>query len=125
MDLIRLEAYADYPAIAFSNLWADLAEIMRNFAASALVSGLELNPRKCVDVPLWCLSAFDVAERIAALCPLLVGRRVASSARYLGVELGTRAWMAQWTGLCQRMLRMTANIVSGGESLGNRLRRMQ
>lgn len=125
VDLIRLEAYADELANVLANALADLAEIMHFFDCSSLASGLVLNARKCVFVPVWAYEFDVVREQIAAVCPQLAACSVAGSARYLGVEVGPAAHEIQWSVVAQKILRGVADSVAEGESLGVRLRRFR
>lgn len=123
VGLLRLEAYADDLAIVMSKFWEDVRAIMEQFHRWRLASALALNERKCVMAPLWPFIASDISERLAVDCPPLSGCVVSGSARYLGVEVGPDAHSVQWVTVFQKLLRRTADIVAGGESLGVRLRR--
>ena len=92
-----VRAFADDTAAAVNDLFASLVTLADLFEEYANISGLELNIKKTVVIPLWPLSNVDdIKRRIGHLCPSWKNVGVDNKGRYLGFIIGPGANEHSW-----------------------------
>ena len=93
-----LRVYADDLAAVFVNGETDMTRAVPIFEAFARISGLRLNVGKTAAVPLWPVQLDALRAGWAARMPSWAGIQVASSAKYLGLQLGPGRRESSWLG---------------------------
>ena len=98
------KAYADDLAHITKDLVADVPILEQLFMDYARISGLELNLRKSVIVPLWPTQKMQVTELLGGLGFSWSAMRIAFASEYLGFILGPEAGTASWTKPLQKFV---------------------
>ena len=93
-DMVR--CYADDIAWITTALWRAGPAFAAAFLDVATCTGLRLNPKKCVCVPLWQYSKDSVRHLLQELIPGWRNFQIANKAKYLGVWLGPGAADTCW-----------------------------
>ena len=99
-----LRAYADDTALVHKNIWSVVGKLQDIFYEYERISGLALNIRKTVLVPL---TFFDPARARALLvehAPLWGALDIDSKAKYLRLVIGPGRGTASWTAPSQKFL---------------------
>lgn len=107
----HISGYADDTAVVLRELLTTAPALACAFRRIAGVTGLELNPRKCIMVPLWSRPG----GRLRAFEELVPGWRafqVATSAKYLGIYIGPDAHQHRWAAARQKFDERISTIVS-------------
>ena len=89
-------AFADDTAVLLRDLKAGLPPLHGLFARLALATGLRLNMRKCVIIPLGDRGLNPVSAFLERTFSPWFGAKVAMSGRYLGFEIGPARGGASW-----------------------------
>lgn len=108
VDLVRLMACADDPAMIFAKVWRDLPPAAGDFARWAAASGPTLSARKCVFVPPWGASRTPRSRFLPGLGRVCVVKAGA------GGPPGWSSCRGQWKGVAANLLRRTRVIISAG-----------
>ena len=93
-DMIR--CYADDIAWITADLWKFGPALASAFRQIGRCTGLSLNPKKCVCLPLWQYSTPSIKHLPNEIIPLWLDFQVADKAKYLGVWLGPGAVDICW-----------------------------
>ena len=99
----RSGAYADDLATVFEDWLKDLKVISKLFAEYALISGLELNWKKVVVVPLDLADVETWRNEAAAQNAQWAAAQYGRSAKYLGFILGPGRDEKSWTGPLEKL----------------------
>lgn len=91
----HISGYADDIAMVVQDLYKVAPALASAFHRVAGVTGLELNPRKCILVPLW-VRARGRLRPFESLVPCWRNFQVEGSAKYLGVHIGPDAQQCRW-----------------------------
>ena len=89
-------AYADDLAIVHADIMSQLGRLQDTFSEYERLSGLRLNVRKTVFVPLFQFDTLALRSRLHAVAPLWGQLCIAEKAKYLGVYLGFDSSAATW-----------------------------
>lgn len=117
----RIFAFADDIAFALNNVRAQLPQVAAALEAWAAVSGLRLEPQKCVFLPVWTADAYAESEEFISECPAFAGAMVRKSARYLGIELGIASHDTQWEPVIAKAIQRAREVALAGASLPARI----
>ena len=113
----HISGYADDIAIVPQELFRTAPALASAFRRVAGVTGLDLNPRKCVMVPLW-VRAPGRLRPFESLVPCWRAFQVADNAKYLGVHIGPAAQQCRWTAALNKFDDRVKTITSiGGGAL--------
>ena len=104
-----VRAYADDLAVLPRSLMSCLVTMQPFFLELEEVSGLRVNVRKSVVIPLGDYTLEQAAAAIAAACPGWGGLVCSHSAQYLGFTLGPEAGDASWDGPFRKVLQRAAS----------------
>lgn len=112
----RIYCYADDIAIAAHHIFTVLPYIARALEAWRLASGLLLKGRKCAIVPVWPPPNTEAHELVDSIS-CLTGDVIATSARYLGVDIGPSCSNTQWSTVADEIHRRARDIRSASAAL--------
>ena len=98
MPGIMVRAYADDTAIILRDFWKSAGQVADIFWTFSRVSGLHLNMKKSIIVPLNACTFKDFASRVQAQVPRWRDMPVQLSSKYLGYTMGPGKGDLSWSG---------------------------
>lgn len=116
----RLSLCADDLAVMLMQLVEQLVALTAVLAAWAQASGMTLNERKCVVLPT--SMSTETTKEMLQRVGLLTNAVVATSARYLGVEVGIDAHVVQWESVAPKVARRSLDVRASTQGIAARLR---
>ena len=89
-------AFADDTAMTIESLPRDGPVVAEVFEEFGEISGMHLNARKCILIPLWSTSVVDAASSLASWVPKWAGFFVQFWGKYLGFAVGPASRRHVW-----------------------------
>lgn len=115
-------AFADDLAVVLTMLVMQLAGLGVMFEKWAAASGLVLKARKCVLLPLWISDDYSSVRALVDGVGVFSGMAIASSARYLGLQVGTNSAQDQWDAVVPKLLSRSLDVASTRATLYTKVR---
>ena len=118
-----IRAFADDVAIVLRDILRSLRTIFSAFQTLAKATGMHLNIRKCVIIPLWDRGVFDTRRFVIDEVPELREISVRLAAKYLGNFIGPEADILRWISQLEKYRARVFQVRSGHGGFFGLLRR--
>ena len=100
--------YADDTALVLNNFWAEAPTLMRIFQDFSQISGLHLNLRKCIIMPLDEGGIDDFKAQLQQQLPAWKDMQISRSGKYLGFCVGPDKGDSSWEEPTEKFLKRCA-----------------
>ena len=118
-----IRAFADDVAIVLKDILRSLRTIFSAFQTLAKATGMHLNIRKCVIIPLWDRGVFDTRRFVIDEVPELREIAIRLAAKYLGNFIGPEADILRWISQLEKYRARVFQVRSGHGGFFGLLRR--
>ena len=105
-----IRVYADDMNVVARDLFALLPQLHYLFSQYACMSGLHLNAKKCIIVPLWSFDEVALQRVVAQLVPLWAEIKIRDCGKYLGFLVGPGSGDKDWERVAAQLIEMAKTI---------------
>ena len=112
-----LTGFADDLAALFTDFFEQFPKVMQVFEEFEKVSGLSLNVKKCVLVPLWSITVPTMKGWLETNVPLAQACAICQYAKYLGIMLGPEAAELSWKASGDKLVERARQVRSMKQGL--------